>query len=51
MAIQLFPTGSSGGPEGLKLMHFKDMVSKHAGDAGFSLMATLSMPIALVTKG
>ena len=50
-AINSFPPGSSGGPDGLRPIHIKDMISRSAGDAGARLLSSITKFVNLVLRG
>ena len=50
-AINSFPPGSAGGPDGLKPIHIKDMVSRSSGDAGGNLLTAITALVNQIIKG
>jgi hypothetical protein len=50
-AIASFKTGSSGGPDGLRPQHLKDLTSKGAGPAGEYLIEALTDVLNLILAG
>ncbi|KAL5468951.1 hypothetical protein EMCRGX_G030112 [Ephydatia muelleri] len=50
-AIQSFPCGSAGGPDGLRPQHLKDMISASANSGGEALIEALSSFISLILSG
>ena len=50
-AIQSFPCGSAGGPDGLRPQHLKDMVSLSAHSGGTALVEALRSIISLILSG
>ena len=50
-AINSFPPGSSGGPDGLRPIHIKDMISRSAGDAGAKLLSSVTKFVNPVLRG
>ena len=50
-AIQSFPCGSAGGPDGLRPQHLKDMISPSAHSGGTALVEALRSTISLILSG
>ena len=50
-AIQSFPNGSAGGPDGLRPQHLKDMINPSANDGRQALLSSLTLFIKLVLEG
>ena len=50
-AIQSFPRGSAGGPDGLLPQHLKDLISASAGFGGKKLLTALTSFTNLVLSG
>ena len=50
-AVKSFPSGSSGGPDGLRPLHLKDLMSGSAGDGGISLTSSLTALINMILRG
>ena len=50
-AIQSFPNGSAGGPDGLKPQHLKDMISSSANGGCQGLLSALTSFVTLVLEG
>ena len=49
-AIRSFPSGSAGGPDGLRPQHLKDMIAGHSG-VGRTLLSVLASFITMVLAG
>ena len=50
-AIQSFPNGSAGGPDGLRSQHLKDIINPSANDGCQALLSYLTLFIKLVLEG
>ena len=50
-AVQSFPNGSAGGPDGLRPQHLKDMISPSANGGRQALLSALTPFIRLVLEG
>ena len=50
-AVMSFPSGSSGGPDGLRPLHLKDLMSISAGDGGIRLTSSLTALINVILRG
>ena len=50
-AIRSFPNGSSGGPDGLRPQHLKDMIGPGSGEGGVALIKALASFISLILLG
>ena len=50
-SIISFPSGSSGGPDGLRPQHVKDLTTKATGTAGTCLLASLTHLINKILSG
>ena len=50
-AIQSFPKGSAGGPDGLRPQHLKDMIKPSANGGRQALLSSLTLFIKLVLEG
>ena len=50
-AIQSFPCGSAGGPDGLRPQHLKDMIGQSAGSGAPRLLRALTSFVNLVLEG
>ena len=46
-----FPNGSSGGPDGFRPQHLKDLISHSTGDGGQLLLNALVTFVSLVLEG
>ena len=50
-AIRSFPPGSAGGPDGLRPIHLKDLISASSGDAGLRLLSSITKLVNLILGG
>ena len=50
-AIQSFPNGSAGGPDGLRPQHLKDMINPSANGGRQGLLSSLTLFIKLFLEG
>ena len=50
-AVNCFPTGSAGGPDGLRPVHIRDLIARSAGDAGTRLLTSITQLTNLVLSG
>ena len=49
--IRSFPQGSSGGPDGIRPAHIKDLISRSAGNAGLKLLSSITRLTNLALQG
>ena len=50
-AIRSFPVGSSGGPDGLRPQHLKDLIDPSSEGGGHALLSALASSLSLVLSG